>query len=73
MGTMPPFDFDIVHTFPCDVSRVAENKLHRCYADCRKKGEWFILAQDELARLKAITEYRLGEFHTEQGIMEVGG
>jgi len=70
---VPPFSFEIVHTFPCDRAADAEFGLHRRYADYRLRGEWFNLAQDEIAKLKAITEYRLGEFHTEQGIMEVGG
>lgn len=58
-----PFDFEIIHTFPCDDAIEAERQLHFIYRHRRIRGEWFNLTKMDVTVLKSIHNFiECGEF-----------
>lgn len=57
-----PFDWELIHTFPADDYTLAENALHRQFADRLINGEWFDLTPEDVDYIKSIAEYSDGEF-----------
>lgn len=49
-----PFDFEIIHFFPCLDVYDAESFLHHFYTSQRKRGEWFTLTDEDVETLKSI-------------------
>lgn len=52
----------LIHTFPADDYTLAENALHRQFADRLINGEWFDLTPEDVDYIKSIAEYSGGEF-----------
>ena len=58
-----PFDFEIIHTFPCFDMVEAERQLHYIYRLRRIRGEWFDLSKMDVTVLKSIHSFiQYGEF-----------
>lgn len=49
-----PFPIEAIHLIESDNYDLAETHLHQKYADCRKGGEWFELAPEQIEEIKAI-------------------
>lgn len=62
LGTIPPFEFEVLSTFPADDCCAAELELHDFYRDKRVRGEWFKLAEEDIAYISKIRYYFLGLF-----------
>jgi hypothetical protein len=54
LGTLPPFDLDLLHTISTGDMHALEKDLHERYADKRKNGEWFELDQDDVEYIKGL-------------------
>jgi len=60
-----PFDFSLIHSFEADDYYAAETELHHDFAEQRANGEWFILSDAEVSKIKSILGYQGGVFVTE--------
>lgn len=63
--TIMPVRVFLIHNFPCDNCRKAEEELHQRYANQRTAGEWFLLDDYDIEQLLGITAYFEGHFHWE--------
>jgi len=63
LSTKPPFDIVLLHWFPADNARKAEQILHEDYAEYRKNGEWFELPRDGVKHLRQLGVYVCGQFY----------
>ncbi|HVU26979.1 MAG TPA: GIY-YIG nuclease family protein [Verrucomicrobiae bacterium] len=59
----PPFEYEIIHTFPVDDMK-AETTLHGEFASkrIRPNVEWFSLNSDDVALIKSIISFQNGKF-----------
>jgi len=57
-----PIELKLIHKIKADDKREAEQRLHRLFADSRKRGEWFILEDDQINEIQKITEYKNSQF-----------
>lgn len=57
-----PYEVTIIHTFPANHARIAEEVLHTEFSSKRVRGEWFALSQEDVTWLCSITEYQDGRF-----------
>ena len=58
-----PFEFDLIHTFPCNDMADAERQLHAIFATKRIKGELFNLTDEDVTILKSVNNVtKFGEF-----------
>lgn len=55
-----PFDYKVLHVFPCDNPFKAEKALHDTFASKRGKGEWFDLDESDMFFVQSITAFREG-------------
>lgn len=60
-----PFDFEIIHTFPCDDMFEAERMLHDAYTQrgFHVKGEWFNLTDSELYPITQVGCFEGGQYY----------
>lgn len=54
IGIQLPFPFEVLHVIPVDDMHIAEKQLHAKYAHQHLNGEWFELAQDEVAEIMSL-------------------
>lgn len=52
-----PFDFKIIHHFPCLNMYEAEAELHKVFSGKRVNGEWFNLSEDDVSQLTNVHEW----------------
>lgn len=58
-----PFDFEIIHVFPCSDMAQAEKELHLIFRDKHQRGEWYNLTNQDEAILRRIDSFNNhGEF-----------
>lgn len=62
-----PFDFEIVHIFPCEDMYRAERELHLIHAKDRTNGEWFALGNKDVEILKSVHRFEQGNFMLSDG------
>jgi hypothetical protein len=53
--THSPFDVDLIHIIPCDDMYEVERILHKRYYDKNVRGEWFVLTDEDVAEICAIS------------------
>lgn len=63
LNTNAPHEITLIHTFPADHAKAAEEILHIDFASKRVKGEWFALDEDDVAWLCSVEGYDDGTFH----------
>jgi len=63
-----PFDFEIIHTFPCDDAIEAERILHDAYRQrgFHVKGEWFNLTDRELYPITQVGRFESGKYYIDR-------
>lgn len=66
-GTRLPFEVEMIHLIAVDDKYTAEKQLHSKFADKRKKREWFLLSDDDLAFVKSLCKYQEGRWATIKG------
>lgn len=49
-----PFNFEIIHLFPCCDMVDAERQLHLIFGEKRVNGEWFELSNSDIAIIKTV-------------------
>lgn len=52
-----PFEFELIHHFPCEDMHHAEDDLHAAFRDKRCNGEWFNLTDADIATLKRVSSW----------------
>lgn len=58
-----PFNFDLIHYFPCQNMYQAEAELHKIFKNKRANGEWFNLNEQEERFIKSISGWSaMGSF-----------
>jgi hypothetical protein len=62
LQTSHPQKLRLIHTFPAEPGKEAEDKLHRFFHHERLEGEWFALSEQQRACIEQITEYHHGKF-----------
>jgi len=55
-STQLPHPPELLHTIPAGDMYRAEEGLHKRYAHCRVRGEWFALAEEDVRAICAITD-----------------
>lgn len=60
--TQMPVSVSIVHSFPADNARKAEEKLHTRFSDKHHNGEWFLLDDSDVNYIRSIRVYENGKF-----------
>jgi hypothetical protein len=65
-----PFDFEIIHYFPCLDAPISESLLHRLYDPQRKRGEWFNLTEKDVEAIKRVKYFSDTDFidNNEMGV-----
>lgn len=63
LNTASPVELTLLHTFPANHAKIAEEVLHSDFASKRVKGEWFALDEDDVAWLCSVEGYDDGVFH----------
>jgi Meiotically Up-regulated Gene 113 (MUG113) protein len=63
-----PFDFEIIHTFPCDDAIEAERGLHEAgkMHGHHVKGEWFNFPDSYLYPIKQIGRFEGGQYYIDR-------
>lgn len=56
LGVLLPYELTIDHLIICLDRIAAESAMHKRYAHCRVRGEWFALTDQDIADIKAIKE-----------------
>lgn len=54
LRTGSPLPIRVIHTLRTSYYREIERDLHRRFADKRAEGEWFLLADDDVAHIKSL-------------------
>jgi hypothetical protein len=62
LQTSHPQKLTLIHTFPAEPGKEAEDKLHRFFHQERLEGEWFLLTETQRQFIESITEYTDGKF-----------
>lgn len=57
-----PFNFEMIHQFPCQDMYAAESDLHEIFSDKRINGEWFSLSSEDVSILTNVKECSGGFF-----------
>lgn len=60
--TKMPVSVSIVHSFPADNARKAEEKLHARFSSKHHNGEWFLLEDNDVSYICSIRAYESGKF-----------
>lgn len=60
--TSHPRKLNLIHTFPAESGKIAEDKLHRFFHRHRLEGEWFELDESQKNLVLNITAYEDGRF-----------
>ncbi len=66
MQTSHPRKLVLVHTFPAEPGKTAEDKLHRFFHTRRLEGEWFELDEAQKNLIISITAYKDGQFFADK-------
>ena len=56
-SVQPPFDYELIHTFPTDDMEEAETLLHDRFSEKRLRGEWFSLNDQDVLSILQFTCY----------------
>lgn len=59
---------ELIHSFPADDAREAEQQLHEYYHGSRIIGEWFNLSLMDIAWIKSLKEYKEGQFEIHEEV-----
>ena len=61
-SVQPPFEYELIHSFPSDNMEIAEAKLHQKYDGKHIRAEWFQLDESEVEWIRSIVDFRNQEF-----------